>query len=238
MDQIEQDTPILSKTENISVEAVRGGFHQECHCHDACDMHDDCQGWGSDIDKTVHCFWELRRLAHEVCRCLRGAPSEKRLLTIFTCLILEDINSVCKEVMECKKLICCKEKRDADVTLANESFHPNVTSGTVFITKGQTEKIRVSVVNHAAVPKTVRVKVLDNSVNPNAVLEDVSLEVGSFCSSFISQTLGSAASYEIQVFDLVPGMTVSAVEEANSGGFVDGTALSAKVFIPYLGVCS
>jgi hypothetical protein len=237
VDQIEQDTAILSKTENVSAEAVRDGCHQECNCHDECDMHDDCQGFASDIDKTVRCFWELRRLAHEVCRCLRGAPSEKRLLTIYTCLILEDINSVCKEVMECKKLLCCKEKRDADLTLSNEIFHPNVTSGTVFITKGQTEKIRVVVLNHAAMPKNVRVKVLDNSVNPNAVLDDVFLEVGSFCSSFISQTLGSAASYEIQVFDLVPGMTVSAVEEENSGRFVDGTALSATAFMPYLGVC-
>lgn len=233
MNKISNELPILSMTKSVSAKNVWGGCHEECHCHDECTDHDDCHCIQSVVRGTATCFWELRRLSHEVFRCLGCRPSESRLSAVFTCLILEDINNMFKEITAIKNQLCFMEHR----TIPTENFNPNLTSGKVFVTNSQTAKVRVAVLNNTAAPQTVRVRVLDSSASQHALLNDSLLGVNSGCSSLIIQPLGNASSYEIQVFNLVPGMTVSSVEETSSGSFIDGTKLVATAFIANLGVC-
>jgi len=235
MDDIFKGKTLHSLTEIVSAQGKRGGCHEECHCHDDCD-HDDCHCIQSVVERTATCFEELRGLAREVFRCLGCGHSEGRLLTIFTCLILEDINCVFKEVLEIKEHMCCKHHRTAGMRSLDEYISHNVTSGTVFVTNGQTDKVRVAVANNTSAPQTVRVRILNCCINPHTVINEMLLEVNSGCSGLIMQHLLGASSYEIQVFNLAPGMTVSSVEEAKSGSLIDGTKLTATAFIPHLGV--
>lgn len=236
MSEIFNKIPILSKTENVSVEDSRSGYHEQYHCHEEFDDNDDCHSIESLVEKTILCFGELKRLALEVFKGLECGPRDKRLITVYTCFILEDISKVFKEVTAIRHLLECKEYRGNNYLRLYENFSQNVTSGTVFVTNNHSDKVRVTVLNNTADPQTVRVRVLDNSENTHTVINDISLEVNSSCSNWITQSIINASSYEIQVFQLVPGMTVSSVEEANSGSFIDGTKLTATKFTPYLGV--
>lgn len=236
--------PIIGKTENVSAEGARGSWHEKCHCHeenhchdhchDEChdECHDDCDSMQSVVQRTANCFRELRRLALEVFRCIGCGPSDSRMMTILTCLILEDINSIFKEIVELKNHMCCMSHREATVVAPDEKSCFNVTSGMIFVTNDQSDKVRVAVANNTKASQTVRVRILNCDVNPHAVLNELSLRVDSRCSRIISQSIGGAFGYEIQVFDLVPGMTVSSVEETISGSLIDGTKLAATAFVP------
>jgi hypothetical protein len=254
---------IVSAAENVAAHGDRCGdvWPQDCpspgqssfpddgHFFDECDLetdgrrpppgpsHDPDYGPdGSVVKRTADCFWELRRLAGEIFRCLGCRPTISRLQSVYTCLILEDINSLFNELAAIRDQLSPRHPREAALPVAGGGFHPHVTSGTIFVTSGRTAKVRIAVLNNTAAGQTVRVQVLNNSVSPHAVLGDVRLEVASASSGLVGQSIGSAASYEIQVFDLVPGMTVSAVEETVSGSYIDGTKLTATSFTPNLAV--
>ncbi|MDU2065797.1 MAG: hypothetical protein E6713_13305 [Sporomusaceae bacterium] len=110
-DQNEQ-VPLCSKIDAVSVNTPQDpwrqpSFSDNSACHTSCPPEHPL-----DTNKTIHCFWELRQLSHEIFRCIGCSPSERRLLTLFTCLILEDLNTIYKEVAECKRLLCCLTSRD------------------------------------------------------------------------------------------------------------------------------
>lgn len=219
--------------EQIKCNMTDGPHHSNWQCAD--NSPGKCQGTGKNIDQTIQCYWALRHFAREVCHCLHGGASERRLLTIYTCLILDDLNNLCREIRECKHLIVCGREPRSEPFAAGETFQPDLTSGTIFITHSQTQKIYISIANHTLALHTVRVKVLDNSAAACTVLQDILLDVESLSSGFVSQNLDRATSYEIQVFHLTPGMSVAAVETDTAGDFVEGSALPVTTFVPYFG---
>ena len=106
-----------------------------------------------------------------------------------------------------------KEIRFIEEELSSRSQHcPNVTSGSVIIEDPCTTQLLIAVKNPNLLAHTVKIKVLRDDNCPATVLSDTCLLVSGRCSNAITVPLSCMVSYEIEIYGLMPGMSVSSIE--------------------------
>jgi archaellum component FlaC len=110
-------------------------------------------------------------------------------------------------------------------------FCPNVTSGSVIVEDQQATQVLVAVKNTTVIAQTVRVRVLRDDVCPAVVLADKCLLVSGCCSNAITVHFDNASAYQIEVFGLVPGMTVSSIELDICKRLIKCSRLTAAQFV-------
>lgn len=120
---------------------------------------------------------------------------------------------------------------------AGKGFCPDVTSGSIIVEDQCSTQVLVAVKNTTATTQTVRVRVLRDDVCPAAVLAEKCLMVSGCCSNAVTVPIGNASAYEIEVFGLVPGMTVSSIELDKCKRLIKCSRLTAAQFICLVEKC-
>lgn len=156
------------------------------------------------------------------------------------CDIRKELSSVNKLINSPSHGLCeiTKEVRNIEKEISNITrFCPNVTSGSVIVEDPQTTQVLVAVKNRNLLARTVRIKVLRDDICPATVLINTCLLVSGCCSNAITVPLNCAVSYQIEVFDLVPGMTVSSIELDVCKRRVKCSRLTSSQFFCLSGSC-
>jgi hypothetical protein len=112
-----------------------------------------------------------------------------------------------------------------------KGFCSNVTSGSIIVEDQHSTQVLVSVKNSTAITQTIRVRVLRDDLCPAMVLAEKSLMVSGYCSNAITVPFNNASAYEIEVYGLAPGMTVSSVELDICRRLIKCSRLTASQFV-------
>ena len=165
---------------------------------------------------------------------LNEIKNEIRFIEKEVILINNSVNNPVFGLNEIKNEIRLIENQMLNIS----SFCPNVTSGSIFVEASATRlQVIVAVKNRNTTNQTVRVRVLRDDVCPANVLANELLLVSGCCKNEITAPIDRATEYEIEVFGLVPGMSVSSVELNAGGNPVSGTRLTNTQFFCFTGNC-
>lgn len=203
-----------------------------------------CLGILGDTAKEILEYLKEQPGTEQVALLLCGAIQRAELALKSRC---NDLDTIRTELCEVKAAIC--HIRQAVDTPAGglegikreinwigehlpemKGFCPNVTSGSVIVEDCSTQ-VLVAVKNTTTHTQTVRVRVLRDDLCPAVVLIDKCLMVSGCCSNAVTVPFDNASAYEIEVFGLVPGMTVSSVELDVCKRLIKCSRLTAAQFI-------
>lgn len=192
--------------------------------------------------KLTECMSTFSNISKEMFKHIKEYPNMEQMEAAFSCLnseirkveglvqsncsdfgkIRNETNRMKDELLQIKRLINSpshglseikKELRSIEKELSARSQHcPNVTSGSVIIEDPCTTQLLVAVKNPNLLAHTVRIKVLRDDICPATALSDTCLLVSGRCSNAITVPLSCMVSYEIEVYGLMPGMSVSSIE--------------------------
>lgn len=227
--------------------------------------HDDEECKEKYIDRIAECIGMLADTAREVLTHQKEQPGAEQFASVLREAILrieQLLKSGCFELDSIKNAfatieeeisairqsafipVCVIEGIKEDIGCMGKQleiirrFCPNVTSGSVIVEDTQATQVVVAVKNTTPTAQTVRVRVLRDDVCPARELADKCLMVSGCCSNAITVCLDEASVYEIEVFGLVPGMTVSSIELDKCKRRIKCSRLTASQFVCLTEKCS
>ncbi len=219
MDEITESVNMLKSTNNEVLEYLKKNSDSGHLAIYSCLLSNDIQRIENLLKERSSNFWKLKKEIHFIKNEISLINKSIHSPTTGLGEIKEEIRLIEKQVSECK------------------GFCSNVTSGSVIIEDPQSSHVIVIVKNKNVMARTVKVRVLRDDVCPAAVLADKCLMVSGCCSNAITVSLDCASSYEIEVFDLVPGMTVSSIELDRCNRRIKCSRLVPSQFICLVGNC-
>jgi len=204
--------------------------------------------------KFAECVGIFASAARDVLGYLKEQPDAERIASMLgeTVRRIEqllqnrcgDLDKLKQKFCAIEEEICCLEEIKREICWLEKhlekgkGFCPNVTSGSVIVEDPNAAQVLVAVKNTTDTTHTVRVRVVRDDICPARELADKCLMVSGCCSNALTVFFGDASAYEIEVFGLVPGMTVSSVELDSCKRRVKCSRLTASQFICREGKCS